>query len=87
MKFNYLSVAEYNGYIMKIRYQLIGKTWLNIILKLASDPFYATRRPYLLTESIWKLLELFLATLVVSNHFYVYWCAVAMQAIKQKEHL
>ena len=34
MKLNYFSVAECNGYRIKIRSQLIGKILLNIILSV-----------------------------------------------------
>ena len=45
MILNYFLVAEYNGYRIKIRIQLIDKILSNIILKCASVLFYATRWP------------------------------------------
>ena len=45
MILNYFLVAEYNGYRIKIRIQLIDKILSNIILKCASALFYATRWP------------------------------------------
>ena len=39
MKLNYFSVAEYNGYRIKIRIQLIGKILLNIILSVLQLSF------------------------------------------------
>ena len=51
MTMNYFSAAEYNGYRIKIRSQLIGKILLNIKFTCAPALFYAARRPYLLTKS------------------------------------
>ena len=39
MKLNYFSVAECNGYRIKIRIQLIGKILLNIILSVLQLSF------------------------------------------------